>query len=129
MAEPLDAPKAGAHSRWCGARPAPGFVFLCGVLKTKSPPTVHCRARRRAPDLCLRGVRAGWRHFFALIGTAPVFLMLTSPVLHAATPNLIWSDEFALAPGSAPDPTKWVHDIGGGGWGNRELETYTDSRE
>jgi beta-glucanase (GH16 family) len=42
--------------------------------------------------------------------------------------QLIWSDEFNGAPGSPPDPTKWVYDLGGGGWGNQELEVYTDNR-
>jgi len=39
--------------------------------------------------------------------------------------TLVWSDEFNGADGSAPDPTKWTYDIGGNGWGNRELESYT----
>lgn len=39
--------------------------------------------------------------------------------------TLVWSDEFSGANGSAPDSTKWVHDIGGNGWGNNELEYYT----
>jgi beta-glucanase (GH16 family) len=39
---------------------------------------------------------------------------------------LTWSDEFNGPNGSAPDPTKWNNDVGGGGWGNKELEYYTD---
>ncbi len=39
---------------------------------------------------------------------------------------LVWSDEFDGPSGSAPDVTKWTYDTGGGGWGNNELETYTD---
>lgn len=39
---------------------------------------------------------------------------------------LSWSDEFNGADGSAPDPNKWAFDLGGGGWGNNELETYTN---
>jgi beta-glucanase (GH16 family) len=42
---------------------------------------------------------------------------------------LSWSDEFNGPSGSAPDPAKWVYDIGGNGWGNKELEYYTDSRK
>ncbi len=40
--------------------------------------------------------------------------------------NLVWSDEFNT-PGS-PDPTKWGYNIGtgSGGWGNNELEYYTN---
>ncbi|HEY7099292.1 MAG TPA: glycoside hydrolase family 16 protein [Terriglobales bacterium] len=37
-----------------------------------------------------------------------------------------WSDEFNTPSGSSPDPSKWVFEIGGGGWGNNELEYYTD---
>jgi len=39
-----------------------------------------------------------------------------------------FSDEFNGPAGSAPDPSKWEYDIGGGGWGNNELEVYTSSR-
>ncbi len=39
---------------------------------------------------------------------------------------LIWSDEFDGPAGSAPDPTKWKNDVGGHGWGNQELQYYTD---
>jgi beta-glucanase (GH16 family) len=39
---------------------------------------------------------------------------------------LSWSDEFNGADGSLPDSTKWTYDFGGGGWGNQELETYTN---
>ena len=35
-----------------------------------------------------------------------------------------WSDEFNGPAGSFPDPTNWTYDVGGGGWGNAELEVY-----
>jgi beta-glucanase (GH16 family) len=41
--------------------------------------------------------------------------------------KLVWSDEFNGPAGSPPDPAKWNYDLGGGGWGNSELETYTNS--
>jgi len=37
----------------------------------------------------------------------------------------VWSDEFDYT--GAPDPSKWGYDIGGSGWGNHELEYYTNS--
>ena len=37
-----------------------------------------------------------------------------------------WSDEFDGAAGTLPNPAKWTYDLGGGGWGNQELETYTN---
>jgi beta-glucanase (GH16 family) len=39
--------------------------------------------------------------------------------------NIVWSDEFNQPDNSLPDLTKWGYDLGGGGWGNNELETYT----
>ncbi|HKS43250.1 MAG TPA: glycoside hydrolase family 16 protein [Blastocatellia bacterium] len=44
----------------------------------------------------------------------------------AQTWTLVWSDEFDGPAGSAPNSSKWGYDIGGGGWGNKELETYTN---
>lgn len=41
--------------------------------------------------------------------------------------ELVWSDEFTGAAGNAPDNTKWTFDLGGGGWGNNELQTYTNN--
>jgi beta-glucanase (GH16 family) len=42
--------------------------------------------------------------------------------------TLVWSDEFNGADGTSPDPSKWNYNtgIGGNGWGNNELETYTN---
>ena len=42
-----------------------------------------------------------------------------------AARQLAWSDEFNGPDGSAVDSTKWTFDVGGKGWGNNELETYT----
>jgi beta-glucanase (GH16 family) len=39
---------------------------------------------------------------------------------------LAWSDEFNSPDGTTPDPAKWTYDLGGEGWGNHELEFYTD---
>jgi licheninase len=38
----------------------------------------------------------------------------------------VWSDEFDT-PG-LPDPAKWSYDVGGHGWGNLELQFYTEGR-
>jgi len=40
--------------------------------------------------------------------------------------SLVWSDEFEGPSGALLDATKWTFETGGGGWGNQELETYTD---
>ena len=64
-------------------------------------------------------------HAFPLL-----FLVLLFCTCHAAYAQewrLAWSDEFDGPADSPPDPAKWRYDLGGGGWGNRELETYTNS--
>jgi beta-glucanase (GH16 family) len=46
-----------------------------------------------------------------------------------ATPGpwvLSWGDEFDGAAGASVDRSKWTFDLGGDGWGNQELEFYTD---
>jgi beta-glucanase (GH16 family) len=43
--------------------------------------------------------------------------------------KLSFHDEFDQAAKSPPDSTKWTAEIGGKGWGNQELQYYTDSIE
>lgn len=45
----------------------------------------------------------------------------------AANPawRLVWADEFDGARGTKPDPATWTIQTGAGGWGNKELQTYT----
>ncbi len=38
--------------------------------------------------------------------------------------TLVWSDEFDYE--GLPDETKWGYDVGGSGWGNNELQYYTE---
>ena len=40
--------------------------------------------------------------------------------------RLVWQDEFDTA--GLPDPAKWYYDTGGTGWGNNELQFYTEQR-
>ena len=37
-----------------------------------------------------------------------------------------FQDEFDGPAGSPPDPARWSYDLGAGGWGNNELQSYTD---
>ncbi|QQD77465.1 glycoside hydrolase family 16 protein [Curtobacterium sp. YC1] len=46
----------------------------------------------------------------------------------ATAPVLLAADEFDGPAGSAPNPAIWRYDLGAGGWGNAELQTYTDTR-
>jgi len=39
----------------------------------------------------------------------------------------VWQDEFNYS--GKPDPKKWGYDIGDNGWGNNELQNYTDNQK
>jgi beta-glucanase (GH16 family) len=57
-----------------------------------------------------------------------------SPVARPSVPpgmSLVWADEFDAPAGTPPDPSRWTYDLGDGGrgWGNEELEWYTDRPE
>lgn len=41
----------------------------------------------------------------------------------------IWADEFNGPAGAPPDPNRWSHEVGGSGWGNQELQYYTDRQD
>lgn len=45
--------------------------------------------------------------------------------------QLVWQDEFDGSAGDSPDAANWTYDIGTGdnGWGNQELQYYTDRPE
>jgi hypothetical protein len=41
--------------------------------------------------------------------------------------DLVWEDDFNTD--GAPNPENWTYDLGAGGWGNAELQMYTDNSE
>ncbi len=41
--------------------------------------------------------------------------------------NLVWADEFDVD--GAPNPANWGYDLGAGGWGNGEAQSYTSDPE
>ena len=66
--------------------------------------------------------------FVLVVGCLPMASEAQSPSKSSASKAgwvLTWSDEFDGPMGSAPDPSKWVVESGGNGWGNDELEYYT----
>jgi beta-glucanase (GH16 family) len=42
-------------------------------------------------------------------------------------PSVTFSDDFEGPAGTAPDPDKWQNEVGGQGYGNHELEYYSDT--
>lgn len=53
--------------------------------------------------------------------------VVTPPKVYTFDTTATWADEFDVD--GAPDPTKWGYDVGGGGWGNNELEYYTNTTD
>jgi beta-glucanase (GH16 family) len=49
-----------------------------------------------------------------------------SPATGSGAWRTVWADEFDQD--GAPDTARWYYDVGGSGWGNDELQFYTDSR-
>ncbi|ARV16823.1 glucan endo-1,3-beta-D-glucosidase [Polaribacter sp. SA4-12] len=74
-------------------------------------------------EMIVRIIQAGdgfaWYHKFT--STKPV--QGTSYTYN----NLVWEDDFNTD--GAPDATNWTYDLGAGGWGNGELQTYTDTAD
>jgi beta-glucanase (GH16 family) len=52
-----------------------------------------------------------------------ILLLLYGVQSKAQTWNLVWSDEFD---GTSINKANWTYDIGGNGWGNSELQYYTN---
>lgn len=52
-------------------------------------------------------------------------LVIATFLVHpaAALAQPVWSEEFNT--GTTPNPAVWTYDLGGGGWGNSELQSYT----
>ncbi len=74
-----------------------------------------------------------------LIVLAGIFFLVTirngycqdnsATTMHGSDYKLVWQDEFSED--GKPDKSKWTYDIGTGsdGWGNQELQFYTDRPE
>jgi len=74
-------------------------------------------------ELVVRVIQAGdgyaWYHKFT--STKP------SQSASYTYNDLVWEDDFNT--NGAPDAANWTYDLGDGGWGNGELQTYTDAAE
>jgi hypothetical protein len=75
-------------------------------------------------ELIVRIIQAGngfaWYHKFS--STKP-----TKATASYTYNDLAWEDDFNTA--GAPNAENWTYDLGAGGWGNEELQTYTNNAE
>lgn len=68
-------------------------------------------------------VRRAWRGgVIALLAAVPVAAPADVIGTHStALWHVVWEDEFT---GTAVNPENWTYDLGAGGWGNNELQSY-----
>src|ERR1700681_177937 len=82
---------------------------------------------------CLRAAALSLNicHYISLFAALAVVLNAGHAEKHKQAEGyvLVWSDEFKGKNGSLPDVKKWTYDIGGNGWGNHELDYYTNRAE
>ncbi len=86
--------------------------------------------------ICTKPAAADTGIYLALPTSGPINLHITGVSLQQsdlAVPPTVDGQasrvlDFSGAAGAAPDPTVWNHEVGGGGWGNNELQTHTASR-
>ena len=60
-------------------------------------------------------------------GTLTLFLLLSISFSYSQNWQLVWEDNFDT--NGAPNAANWTYDLGAGGWGNNESQTYTNSSD
>jgi beta-glucanase (GH16 family) len=103
----------------------------CASPETEEPrPTSHViegPALRRSPGFSLATIAVlGYALAFGAAGAYAGSPKKATADSSAKARTLIWSDEFNGPEGSMPDPAKWAVVTNGSGYGNRELEYYTN---
>src|SRR5436305_1248062 len=93
-----------------------GIVGLLAIY-----PLTACSSLGGTPDA---------RTTLAVTMTPAATGMATATATGQASPwKLVWSDEFNGPRGAPPDPNKWTHEIGGGGWTQPPILNYnTENR-
>ena len=59
--------------------------------------------------------------------TIIMIFSLQGALMYSQSKTLVWADEFSGK--GLPDSTKWGYDVGGTGWGNKELQFYSLKRK
>jgi amino acid transporter/beta-glucanase (GH16 family) len=109
-------------------RPSPNYSPLWGLLIAVAGFPVYWAWRRMTARAAAAMLVAGMS---AVLGPGcgaprPASGAPSPPASSPAVRALVWSDEFAGPSGALVDASRWVAETGGHGWGNNELEYYTD---
>ena len=100
------------------------FEFGNGESRTNASGNANYQYTEEGTNLYTVTVTATSSSALTIKKSIQISIIVVAPV-----PTLFWSEEFDKD--GAPDPTKWGYDLGTGsnGWGNSELEYYTNRPE
>ena len=106
----------------------PGYTGLCNATQEHGLRSQQALAdaEDEPPPMMNRRAFVSRASALSAVGLTQLTSCGLDPVRPAVT--YAFADDFDGPAGSAPDPSKWRHDVGGGGWGNNELQVYTSSR-
>lgn len=119
----------------------PGQGAYENVLEAKLPTSGNTEVRREFPAAQDWSSSAGLEFLYHGTGSGKkVSVGIENDATQEgdadpASWKLAWADEFNTPAGTAPNPDVWTHEIGDGtiigkpGWGNDELQYYTDSTD
>ena len=82
---------------------------------------------RTETEMSLRTIGADGLGWFAILTSEDEPVTEEGETLQTIYTNEVWADEFDVD--GAPDPANWGYDLGAGGWGNNEIQTYTNNAE
>jgi Glycosyl hydrolases family 16 len=112
-----DRPTMGTWEHFTWTDIAGGAFTLRGRVTNRFVSADLARASW-APLVSDRTAASTWEQFtWGAVGSQP------PPGSPPGFPQLVWSDEFN---GSTINSANWGFDLGGGGWGNNELQNYTN---
>ncbi|WP_202878189.1 glycoside hydrolase family 16 protein [Luteimonas marina] len=86
-------------------------------------PRTTASIRLLASALCWLGVAAAPAVAATIFPAEPAATRHAAPTAASAATELVWSDEF-----DTTDLDNWTFETGGGGWGNNELQYYTNGQ-
>jgi beta-glucanase (GH16 family) len=96
---------------------------VVGCDQAHAPRSRRSRRHTRNGSMRLAHRTLGAACALVLVGTGVVSCS------HESARALLWHDEFDGSAGAFPDSRIWSAQLGAGGWGNNELQTYTDRPE
>lgn len=114
---------------WDKVKKVKGYNIYISTQKKKGFKKAATVKGAKKTTATIDGLAAGTTYYvkvkaYAKAGKKKIESSKYSAVASVKTWKLVWNDEFN---GTTLDRSKWDFQLGGGGFGNDELQTYTDS--